>query len=615
MADRLLKLLHLAGEDVGYYRLARFEGREAICEPFDHSLEIVTTRNPKLGDWIGKPVEWQVVPAHDEPRSFAGQIHEVDVVGIGQEYQRIQLRVRPVFFGTTFTRGISFFQDKNSVQILEELTRTLPGFVLDKGQAGNPPKRAYAVKYDETEFDFLTRLLAQDGIMWFFVHNKTAGEFRHKMVLASGTGAYADVPKADEIDFGLAHDRNSVAEVGHRFQSFAHRHGYGGAMINKLDTLVHEKGEMRPLWGKTFDSRHQEIAGGVADPAELAARAKIATERHEQEAEEVTGSSSLPQLFPSGRMPNAPGETPKRVVLTAVAHVCSDPDEGTADPGFYRNSYIAIDATRTFRAPVPSSRRRAPGPIVGVVSKKGAKEGQIEVDSQFRVPVWITHGHPRATLIWLPVQQAWSQNSYGAQFIPRIGTQVLIDFLYGDPDLPFVSGCFYTPSHKYPFDLPAQATRTGWRSKTEKNGGIVQELMFDDKEGGEEIHMYTGRNYRRQIDKDELATINANNTKLVKKDQKLTVQGKRDATIEKTQTVLVHKKALYESKTEIEIKVGQSTITLKPGSIDIKSPKITIKADTTIDVKAGAKYAQQAPMSQMKGDATVVIQGGIVKIN
>jgi type VI secretion system secreted protein VgrG len=614
MADRLLNLVYLAGEDVDEYRLVRFEGREAICEPFEYALELVTARAPKLGDWIGKPVEFFVAPGHDERRRFAGQIHEATDLGGGVDHRRMEIRVRPVFFGTAFARGISFFQDKNSVQILEELTKTLPGFVLDKGQAGSPPKRAYAVKYDETEFEFLTRLLAQDGILYFFKHDKTAGNFRHKMVLANSAGAYLEIKNASKIDFGLANDRNSVTALQHSYHSFAHLHGYGGAIINGLNTLAHENKALRPLWGKTFDSRHQEIAGGVANTAELAERTRVATERHEQESELISGTSSLPQLCAAGRMPNAPGERPRKLVLTSVIHSCSEPLR-EKDAGYYRNSFTAIDANRTFRAPVPTTRRRAPGPIVGIVSKKDAKEGQIEVDNQARVPVWITHGHPRATLIWLPVQQAWSQASYGTQFIPRIGTQVLIDFLYGDPDLPFVSGCFYTPSQKYPFDLPAKSTRSGWRSKTEKNGAIVQELMFEDKAGGEEIHMYTGRNYRRQIDKDELATINANNVKLVKQNQSLTVKGKRDSTIEKTQTVTVFEKALFESKKEIEIKVGPSTIRLTLQGIEIKAPKITVKADTTIDVKAGAKMAQQAPMVEVKGDAVVVIKGGIVKIN
>jgi type VI secretion system secreted protein VgrG len=438
MPKRLLNLLHLAGEDVDLFRLTRFEGREAICEPFDYSLELVTATKPKLGNWIGKGAEWDVAPAHDDARTFAGQIHEAMVVDDEAEFQRIQLRVRPVFYGTIFGRGISFFQDKHSIQILEELTKTLPGLVVDKGQAGTPPKRAYAVKYDETEFEFLTRLLAQDGIMYYFVHDRTAGKFRHKMVLASAASAYRDVPGADALEYNLPNARNSITNLQHSYETFAHRHGYGGAIVNKLDTLVHEKAEIRPLWGKTFDSRHQEILGGVADPGELAKRAKVATERHEQEAEEFTGTSSVPQLCVAGRIPNAPGDNPRRLVLTAVIHSCHDPDQQEGG-GYYRNSFSAIDATRTFRAPVPTARRRAPGPIVGTVAKKGAKEGQIEVDGQARVPVWITHGHPRATLIWLPVQQAWSQSSYGAQFIPRIGTQVLIDFLYGDPDLPFVS--------------------------------------------------------------------------------------------------------------------------------------------------------------------------------
>jgi type VI secretion system secreted protein VgrG len=255
MPKRLLNLLHLAGEDVDLFRLTRFEGREAICEPFDYSLELVTATKPKLGNWIGKGAEWDVAPAHDDARTFAGQIHEAMVVDDEAEFQRIQLRVRPVFYGTIFGRGISFFQDKHSIQILEELTKTLPGLVVDKGQAGTPPKRAYAVKYDETEFEFLTRLLAQDGIMYYFVHDRTAGKFRHKMVLASAASAYRDVPGADALEYNLPNARNSITNLQHSYETFAHRHGYGGAIVNKLDTLVMR----RPRSGRS-GARHSTAA-------------------------------------------------------------------------------------------------------------------------------------------------------------------------------------------------------------------------------------------------------------------------------------------------------------------------------------------------------------------
>ena len=608
---RFLNLTKLAGENVGKYTLVRFEGREAISELFDYDIEIVTQENPQISGWIGKGVEFNLAPSQERERNFGGQVHDVSEAGAGANFRRFLLRVRPVFAGTLYARGISFYQDKTSIDILKDLTSTLPGFQHEV-KGAKAAKRAYAVKYEETEFEFLTRMFAQDGIYFLLRHDSNAAYF-HKMLLASSSSAYQDVQLDGELMFDLANARNAISGVQRSYHLHPHLHGFSGAAVNALDQKIEGKQKVQTDWSRTLGSRRYENFAGVANQGELDQRSAPVVERHEQEAELIQGSSSVAHLAPGARIPAGAGKKNK-LVVTSVIHAASDPVDA-GGRGAYRNSFTAMDAARTFRAPVPTHRRRSPGPIVGVVAKKDAREGQIEVDKQARIPVLITHAHPRGTIIWLQVQQAWAHADYGTQFIPRIGSQVMIDFLYGDPDLPFVSGCFYTPSQKYPFPLPDKRTRSGWRSKTEKNGAIVQEIMFEDKAGGEEIHLYTGRNFRRQVDKDELATINENNTKTVKKDQTLKVVGKRDVTVEKTQTVTVTQKALFESKKEIEIKVGPSTIKLTPRGIEIKAPKIEIKADTTIDVKAGAKLSEKAPMVEVNGDGLVKIHGGIVKIN
>lgn len=611
MPRRFLNLTKLADANVDEFTLVRFEGREAISELFDYSLEIVTQEDPDISKWIGKGVEFNVAPSYDRKRDFGGQIHEVSQGGSGANFRRYIVRVRPAFAGTLHARGISFYQDKTSLDILKDLTSTLTGFQHEV-KGAKAPKRAYAVKYEETEYEFLTRMFAQDGI-YFLLQHDAANQFFHKMVLASSPSAYRDVEFDGELAFEQANRRNSISSLQRTHLLHPHLHGFAGAAINALDQTIEAKQKAQTNWSRQLGSRHYENFAGVANQAELDQRATAALERREQDAELINGSSSVPQLYAGGRIPSGP-KSKVKLVLASITHVAVDPVEG-GGRGSYRNSFVAMDAARTFRPPVPTHRRRSPGPIVGVVTKKGASEGQIEVDKQARIPVWVTHAHPRGTIIWLQVQQAWAHADYGTQFIPRIGTQVMIDFLYGDPDLPFVSGCFYTPSQKYPFPLPDKRTRSGWRSKTEKNGGVVQEIMFEDKAGGEEIHMYTGRNFRRQVDKDELATINENNRKEVKKDQTLKVIGKRDVTVEKTQSVVVTQKALFESKKEIEIKVGQSTIKLTQQGIEINAPKIEVNSQTTINVKASGKISESAPMVEISGDGLVKVQGGIVKIN
>ncbi len=179
--------------------------------------------------------------------------------------------------------------------------------------------------------------------------------------------------------------------------------------------------------------------------------------------------------------------SPKRVVLTSVTHSAYDPWmlPGTQH-GQYRNSFTAIDANKIFRPPVGAPDCKAPGPLLGVVASDGKAAGEVTIDDQWRVPVEIANardysGQGLEKYVWLPVQQQWAHSTHGAQFFPRIGTRVIIDFLYGNPDLPFISGTVYTPSQAYPFDPASNATQSGWRSVTDKNGSITQEFHFEDK--------------------------------------------------------------------------------------------------------------------------------------
>jgi type VI secretion system secreted protein VgrG len=645
----LLNLRVLASEDIADYALLRFDGREAMSEPFDYRLELIAATPPTgLRSWIGKLVEFDVTMTNGDERVFAGRIYETRQLSAAQAVNRIELRVRPAYFAVAYGRATHFIQDRTARGIFEAMTADVPGLVTDITLSPAPPKRSYAVRYDESEFDFLDRLLAQDGIAYFFTYDRGAGTFRHKMHLTNAASAYHDVPGGDDLLFQAGASGSTMSALHHVHRALAGKHEYHGFEVSKLDTPWKQSGEIAGDWGRVYAHAHEDLIGEGLVAGDVTARGGLHDEAYAQEAEEIGGTGDNPAFFAGGRIALGwtDGSAPGRVVLTSVTHSAYDPWMlGQGGGATYANSFTAMDAAKAFRPPAPRDRRRAPGPVMGVVTLEGAAAGEAKIDAQSRVPVSIVPGRvydggkPLPKVVWLPVQQQWAHSTHGAQFFPRIGTRVIVDFLYGDPDLPIVVGTMYTPSQKYPFDPASNATQSGWKSVTDKNGSITQNLLFEDKPGAEEIQLYTGRDYRRLIDNDDWGTIKHDQTLIVendqtetvKHDQKLTVEndqtiaitnnrkidvtGTEATTIQKTRTTKVIQKSLHESMKEIELKVGPSSIKLTMDKIVITSPQIEIKGTATVKVEAGATLETKAPLAQHNADAMMIIKGGLVMIN
>ena len=164
---RLLTLKTLASETPEDFTLVEFQGREALSEPFLYRLELRTREIPaSLGALIGNLAEWTVSWANRNPRTFSGRIYEARMAARVDALYTIHLVVRPAYWAASYASGLHFVQDKTSLEIFDAVTNTVPGLVLDKSATAE--KRAYAVRYDETEMEFLDRLLAQDGIFYYF---------------------------------------------------------------------------------------------------------------------------------------------------------------------------------------------------------------------------------------------------------------------------------------------------------------------------------------------------------------------------------------------------------------------------------------------------------------
>ncbi|MBX9662985.1 type VI secretion system tip protein TssI/VgrG [Novosphingobium sp.] len=622
MGEHLLNLRTLASATISDYALLGFEGREEISQPFEYRLELIhlaSSEPPKLSEWIGQLAEFDVSPDMGHVRVFAGRIYAARRVADG-DLGRIFVSIRPAYHALSYTKATQFIQDKSSKEIFEAMCADVTGLVKTVSLSPNPPKRGYAVRYDESEIDFLARLLAQDGIMYFFTYDRNSGPYRHKMIVTNKPADYIDIegsPLECESDIPIGH----VDVLESSFAALPGKSKHVSFNVNKLDTPFLEASTSSLQWGAVYTHEYETIGFEALAAADVASRQKATDGHSEQAAKFVEGNSTEHSVMAGGRaeLKGADDLVPRRVVFTRVVHSARDPWMlGGGQHATYSNQFSAIDASQSYRPPVNVPQRVAPGPLLGVIGLEGTSTGEIKVDTEWRVPVLISNARNDPKFkpsVWLPVQQQWSHSTHGAQFFPRIGTRVIVDFLYGNPDLPIITGCMYTPSQAYPFDPASKVTQSGWRSVTEKNGSITQEFYFEDKSGSEEIKLYTGRDYRRVIDQDDWGTVKRDQTLEVQRNRTRKVTGEEKVDVEKTRTITVQQKNLLESKAEIQLKVGSSTITLKPDGIEIKALKITIKAETKVEMQGGAQFSISGPIGEVKADGMLTVKGGIVMIN
>ena len=181
---------------------------------------------------------------------------------------------------------------------------------------------------------------------------------------------------------------------------------------------------------------------------------------------------------------------------------------------------------------------------------------------------------------WVRVAQSWAGNGWGSIHIPRIGQEVIVEFLEGDPDRPIITGRVYNNTTPVPYSLPANATQSGLKSRSSKGGGAsnYNELRFEDKKGSEHIHLQAEKDYTRLVKNNEDAEIQANHSMVIKGDHTMTIT---NASSHDAKTVLIN------AASSIEITVGGSTIKMSPSGIDISSTQVNISGSAMVAIKGG----------------------------
>ncbi|WAS98034.1 type VI secretion system Vgr family protein [Nannocystis punicea] len=523
-------------------RVVRFTGREALSTLFEFRVELAAATIP-LDDLVGKPAVLTIEGVH-ATRHVHGLVCEAGYIGESSSYTLYELTLAPALWRLQQRFDCRIFQKQSTPQILAKVLEAagIPrsDFRLDL-RADYAP-RDYCVQYRESDLDFIDRLMEDAGIYHYHEHS----EARHVLVMTDRGDSSDPIEGDPTLRFNFADEREHV-------DTFRLSEGLRPQRVSLRDRNLHQPD--RAMEASEGDGREREVydyPGGFQDPGKGAPhhggqQARLRLEALQASRRRGLGTSDSPRLVPGFAFTLAdPGrghlEGDYRIVR--VSHRGEQPqalDEGAAGNFEYANEFECTDK----RLPYRPSRRTARPQVHGAQTATvvGPPGEEVHVDEHGRVKVqfhWDRKGErDDDSSCWVRVGQAWAGNGFGALFIPRVGHEVIVEFLAGDPDRPIVTGSVYTGLNAPPYPLPADKTRSTLKSESTPGGGGSNELRFEDAKGREEVFLHAQRDWNVVVEHDESQQVGHDATLAIGNDRSESVGRDQSDAIGRDRTIRV----------------------------------------------------------------------------
>ncbi len=560
--------------------LTRLEGREAISEPFFYSLTMKTDDNAISFDKIlKKPITVSIEMYNKKKRYINGVVTRFVQGDNDGNIVTYFAEIRPWLWQLSLTSDCRIYQEMTVNDIISDVFSKAGFKDFSDKTTGSYATREYCVQYRETAFDFVSRLMEEEGIFYFFEHEKK----KHTLILADATSAHKPCPdfkKARYSETGRGLDE-LIEECSLEMNIIPNK--YAAEDYNfetpETDLLTIASGKTR---GKM---RHYEYPGKFSDTG---AGEKIVNKRMEifELPEKIIRGTGNCRAFISGYK------------FDLTKHDRSDLNDSwvimeldiMADQNEYSNRFSAFPAKTQFRPPIITPKPKIYGSQTAlVVGKKGE---EIWPDKYGRVKVqfyWDQEGKKdEKSSCWIRVAQNWAGKKWGAMFIPRIGSEAVVSFLDGDPDRPLIIGTVYNATQTVPYALPDEKTKSTVKTNTSKGGGGFNEIRFEDKKDSEEIFIHAQKDKNIVIENDRSMEIKNNDTITITKDRSLTIkEGKHIFRVEKgdetyevkgKRTATVTGDESYTNKGKYNWKVGGDFKLTVDGKLTVKvSGEVVIK--------------------------------------
>lgn len=642
------------------FNVLRLRGHEGISETYEFELELVCEDDDiKFEAVVGQGCVITVLRPHhivgdegyedsDEHQRFIhGIVNHFEVGEKGDRFTSYHVTVVPKVWALYHRYNCRIFQHQSVTDIVKTLLDEL-GMEADEYRfdcSGSYQPYVYCVQYRESEFDFISRLLEAEGIFYYFEHS----DEKHILAFADDSTALPAIVGDENIP--LYNDAQGKV-INQHIRQFR----YGESLTpGKVTLRDHDFTKPRfKLESEQQQSRHQDrevfdYPGWFADKGRGDSLSKLRLEAAAVQGQMANGEGDVNRFIPGHtfRLDSQHQESLQdEYLITRIEHLCaqSGPLEATAttEGSHYNNHFTAITAKTPFR---PARKTRIPvvegaqtATVVGPIGEEIYTDEHGRVKVQFH---WDRYGKSDSeSSCWIRVSQVWAGSGYGGMFLPRIGQEVIVDFLEGNPDRPIIIGRVYDGMNRPPYNLPAEKTKSTLKSNSSPGGNGFNELRFEDKKGQEQVFIHAQRNQdvrvknshfesvgnehhlsvgkhrfefikendHKVVEGESLTKITGNVSQLVEADIMQQTKGNEHHKVDGEHIVHVANEHLsaaqdinLESGKSYNLNVGQNT--------EVKSAvNINLTAGMSINLKAGSSFISIGPSG-------VNISGPMVKIN
>jgi type VI secretion system secreted protein VgrG len=632
--------------------LQRMIGEEAVSQPFRFTVDVVSENAAiEATSIVGEKAAVELALGNGKERFFHGVVAHFEQGGRDERLSSYRLELRPWLWVLTRHADCRIFQQKSVPDIVKEVFQNAGCTDFEFRLSGSYAERVFCVQYRETDFNFVSRLLEEEGMFYFFEHSKNS----HLMVITDAADKVPVCPHQPEAHFagdtGGRSDRDEV--FGWRVGRTLHPGKYALKDFNFEDpsNALSVSAKTVAAIGKNDKLEIYDFhPGEYGDTGVGETIAKVRIEEQETEGVRIFGDGEC-RAFTAGHRFTLQDhfrkdQNGKPYVLLSVSHSFTQPStfgSGGGDDGAYGNSFTCVPASVRLRPARTTPKPSIAGPQTAIVVGPGGEE--IHVDQYGRVKLqfhWDRYGkRDENSSCWVRVTQAWAGKKWGALAHPRIGDEVIVEFLEGDPDKPIITGCVYNAQRMPPYDLPANKSQTGIKTRSTKEGGSADfnEIRFEDKKGSEELYIHAqkdenevvendqsvaiGHDQTIEVGNDRSLSVGANKSESVGKNKSITVSGSHtesvsgdlSQSVDKSRTMSITKNLTESIGESMSVDIGKDRTTSIGGKLTV-----TVAKDATFSIQGKRvesvtkECALSAKTVTVQADDEIVLKTGSAKI-
>ncbi|GGC65211.1 type VI secretion system Vgr family protein [Marinobacter halophilus] len=602
-----------------HFVVVGFALTESLSRLFHGRLQLASTDPDVVAtDILEQPVDLVVWQDGEPLRRFTGVVNEFVRGNTGHRHTAYEVVIQPPLWRLGLMHNSRIFQTQTTDAIVRTLLeeRGIIDTVFDFKRP--PEEREYCVQHRESDLKFIERLAAEEGWHYRYQHGSVDGEEQPALIIADHHG---DAPKLDPVPCNTQAGGSTKQAC---VFSFAYEERIKAASVAMKDytfknpayALMHEQSAGSP--NHREDYQHYDYPGRYKADASGQPFTQARLDALRNDASLAKGESNRPDFTLGAKVELQDHDSQslnREWLLTAITHTGTQPqamqEEGGSQPTSYHNDFTAIPADKTWR-PLCEHKPMMDGPQMALVT--GPEGEEIHCDQYGRVKVrfpWDRYSkNDEHSSAWLRVAQGWAGGQYGFMALPRIGNEVIVSFLDGDPDQPIITGRTYHATNTPPYALPEHKTRTTLKTKTHKGEGS-NELRFEDEADQEQIYVHAQKDL-------DLLTEN-NRTEVIKNDSHLTVENNRFShtkgyshhTVDGEKREQTGKDHSFNVTGTLHLKAGTAWLSNAGTELHIKAGrKVVIEAGAEITLKAGGSFVKIDPSGVALGGASIKMNAG-----